>query len=125
MAAPSDRGCHRYRRRMARRRQAREFGGCLRVDRRAVLITSPYPGAHLSTLRSLTAVRLKQHAVPVKIQELPLPAGKAANVDSACHINAHPLQRRTVSDRRDDELAIVLETNEPAIEEMIDRGRQQ
>jgi len=37
----------------------------------------------------------------------------------------HALERLAVHDRRDQQLAIVLERNEPAIEEMINRGREQ
>jgi hypothetical protein len=67
---------------------------------------------------------LKQHGIPVKIQEQFLSAGEAADVDSVCGVNAHALERRSMCDRRDDKLAVVVEADESAIEEVIDAGRQ-
>ena len=61
----------------------------------------------------------------MKIQELLLTAGESANVDSVCGINAHALERRSMSDRRDDKLAIVVEADGSASDEVIDAGRQE
>jgi hypothetical protein len=55
----------------------------------------------------------------------PLTAGESANVDSVCGINVHALGRRSMSDRRDDKLAIVVEADGSASDEVIDAGRQE
>lgn len=47
-----------------------------------------------------------------------------SHVDRLRGVDAHPLQGRTMSHRRNYQAAIVLEANESAIEEMIDAGRQ-
>jgi hypothetical protein len=60
-------------------------------------------------VRSLSANRLEQHAVPVKIQELLLTAGEASHIDNLCGVDAHSLERRAMSDRRDDERSLILE----------------
>ena len=48
----------------------------------------------------------------MKIEELFLSAREAADVDSTLRIDAHSLQRRTVSNRRDDKSPAVLKTYE-------------
>jgi hypothetical protein len=50
--------------------------------------------------------------------------GEPSHIDNFCGVDAHSLKRWLVSDRRDYELSVVLEANEPAIEEVIDAGRQ-
>jgi hypothetical protein len=70
----------------------------------------------------LSANSLKQNGVPVKVQELLLSAGEPSHINNLCGVYAHSLERETMSDRRDYEL--VLESNEPAIEEMINAWRQ-
>ena len=59
----------------------------------------------------------------MKIQELPLTAREPPHVDGSCNLNTHPLERWTVSHRRDNELAIIFKANEAAVEEMINAGR--
>jgi hypothetical protein len=59
----------------------------------------------------------------VKVEELLLAAGEPTHVNNLHSIDTHSLERRTVSDRRDDELSAVFEANEPAIEEMINARR--
>ena len=56
----------------------------------------------------------------MEIQELPLAAGESADIDGFGRVDAHSLERGTVSDGRDYELAVVLEADEATIEEMID-----
>jgi hypothetical protein len=74
----------------------------------------------------LSANSLKQDGVPVKVQELLLPAGEPSHINNPRGVDVHTLERGTVSDRRDYELSGVLETNEPAIEAMINaRGQEQ
>ena len=68
--------------------------------------------------------RLKQHGVPVKVQELLLAAGESSHIDDFAGLDAHSLERWPVSDRRDYELSVVLEAYEAAVEEMINAGRQ-
>ena len=73
-----------------------------------------------------SAVRLEQHGVPVKIQELLLAAGEPSYVNNLRGVDAHSLDRRTVSNRRNYKRSVVLEVNEPAIKEMINaRGEKQ
>ena len=69
---------------------------------------------------TLSAGRLEQHGTPMEIKELFLAAGEPSHIDNFHGVDAHPLERRTVSDRRDYELSVVLEADEPAIKEMID-----
>ncbi len=76
-----------------------------------------------TSFNELSAVRLKQHCVPMKIEELPLPAGEPSDINGLCGVDAHSLERGTVSNRRDYELAIVLEADESTIEEMVDTRR--
>ena len=71
----------------------------------------------------LRANRLKQDRIPVKVEELLLAAGELTHVNNFHSVDTHSLERRTVSDRRDDELSAVFEANEPAIEEMINARR--
>ena len=78
-----------------------------------------------SSKRSLAADRLQQHGVPVEIQELLLAAGEPAHVDDLCGVDAHSLKRGTMSDRGNDEPAVVFEADEAAIEQMVDARRQQ
>ncbi len=61
----------------------------------------------------------------MEIQELFLTAGEAADIDRTFDINAHALERRSIGDWRDDEFAVVVEADEPTIEEVIDAGRQE
>ena len=61
----------------------------------------------------------------MKIEELLLAAGESSHVDNLRGVDAHSLEGWTVSDRRDDELSVVFEANEPTIEEMINARRQQ
>jgi hypothetical protein len=51
----------------------------------------------------------------MEIQEPPLPFGEAADVDHTFCFDSHSGQRLPVSDRRDDQLAGILEADEFAI----------
>jgi hypothetical protein len=82
-------------------------------------------GAAMIQGAALRADRLKQDGIPVKIEELFLAAGEATYVDNLVGIDAHSLERRMVGDRRDYEVSVVFEANEPAIEEMINARRQE
>jgi hypothetical protein len=59
----------------------------------------------------------------VKLEELLLTAGEPTHVNNLHSVDTHSLKRRTMSDRRDDELSPVFEADEPAIEEMINARR--
>ena len=72
----------------------------------------------------LIANSLEQHSIPMKIQELHLAAGEPSHVDNLCGVDAHSSEGWVVSDRGDYKFAVVLEANEPAIEKMINAGRQ-
>jgi hypothetical protein len=61
----------------------------------------------------------------VKVQELPLAASEPSHINDPCGVDAHSLERGTMSDWRDYELSVVLKANEPAIEEMINARRQE
>jgi len=69
--------------------------------------------------------RRQKHRLPVKLQIRPLSLRKPADIPPPVRRDSHAPQRLAVHDRRDQKLAIVLECNEPAIEEMIDGGREQ
>jgi hypothetical protein len=59
----------------------------------------------------------------VKVEELLLAAGESTHIDRGGRVDAHSLEGGHVSDRRDYELAVVLEADEATIEEMIDAWR--
>jgi hypothetical protein len=61
----------------------------------------------------------------VKLQESPLPFGKATDVDGSLHIDPHALQRRLVRDSHNIEIAAVLETDESPAKQVVDAGRKQ
>jgi hypothetical protein len=61
----------------------------------------------------------------VEIQESTLSFAEAADVDYSLSFDTHPRERWPVSDRRYDQLAGVLEADEPAIKQVIDAGREQ
>ena len=46
------------------------------------------------------------------------------HIDNLCGVDAHSSEGWVVSDRRDYKFAVVLEANEPAIEEMVNARRQ-
>lgn len=50
-------------------------------------------------------------------------AGEASDIDDVVRVDPHPLEGWAVSDRRDDESAVVLEADEAAIKQMIDARR--
>jgi hypothetical protein len=60
----------------------------------------------------------------MEIQEALLATGKPSDVHCLRGVDAHPLQGRTMSHRRNYQPAIVLEANESAVEQMIDAGCQ-
>jgi len=49
-----------------------------------------------------------------------LAGAELSHIDNLYAVYAHSLERGTMSDRGDYELPVVLEANEPPIEEMID-----
>jgi hypothetical protein len=61
----------------------------------------------------------------MEVQEVLLAAGEAPDVDDPLGFDAHAMQRRTMSDGGDDQRSIVLETDEPTIEQVIDARRKQ
>jgi len=56
-------------------------------------------------------------------QAPPLPLGERTDVHPPVTRNAHALEAEHVSGRRQDELAVVLERDEPAVEHVIDIPR--
>jgi hypothetical protein len=72
----------------------------------------------------VSAVRLQQDRAPVKIQKLLLATREPSHINNFYGVNAHPLERGTVSYWRNNEVSVVLKANEPAIEKMIDTRRQ-
>ena len=85
-----------------------------------------WPALHAPTLlrHGLRTNSLKEDCVPVKVQELLLAAGEPAHIHNPNRINAHSLERGTMSNRRDYKLSAILEADEPTIEEMINARRQ-
>lgn len=61
----------------------------------------------------------------MKIQELSLAAGEPSHINNPLSYYAHSLERRTMSNRRDYEVSIVLEAEEPSIEEVINARCQE
>jgi hypothetical protein len=61
----------------------------------------------------------------VKVEELLLAAGEPSDINNPRGVDAHSLERGTMSDRREYELSAVFEANEPAIEEMINARREE
>ena len=55
----------------------------------------------------------------MEIQKLLLPAGESSHIDKLGRLNAHSLERGTVSNGGNYELAVVLEADKATIEEMI------
>ena len=48
-----------------------------------------------------------------------LAAGEPSHCDNLFSVDAHAVERGTMSNWRDYELSVILEANEPAVEEMI------
>jgi hypothetical protein len=67
----------------------------------------------------LSADRLKQDRISVKIEKLPLAGSESSDIYDAFGVDAHSLERAAMGQRGNYEGAIVLETNESTIEEMI------
>ena len=61
----------------------------------------------------------------MKIKECFLPAREPTYIDWLSNIDPHPLQRRAVSNRRDDEPSVVLEANKTSVEEVVYARRQE
>ena len=59
--------------------------------------------------------RLEKHRFPVKLQIPPLPFRERARIEAHSHRHTHLAQRHFVRDARDQQLAIVLKADEPAI----------
>jgi len=53
-----------------------------------------------------------------------LARGEAADVHCTPRVDAHAFERGSVRDGSNDKIAIPFEPNEPAVEEVIDTGRQ-
>jgi hypothetical protein len=69
--------------------------------------------------------RLEEHARPVKLEVLPLPRRKRADVHALAERRAHALERSAVRHRRDEQPAVALERDEAAVEQVIDRRREE
>jgi hypothetical protein len=63
-----------------------------------------------------SAIRLKQHCLPVKIEELTLARRKAAHIHQSLCLDPHPLKRRAMGDCRDDKCAGIFKANETSVE---------
>jgi hypothetical protein len=61
----------------------------------------------------------------MKLQVPPLPCGKRADVHALGQRHTHPLERRPVRHRRHAQPAVGFERDENAVEEVIDRRREQ
>jgi hypothetical protein len=59
----------------------------------------------------------------VVLQKPPLPDRERTDVHAA-HVYPHARQRRLIGNRRDDEIAVPLEPDEPAVEQVVDARRQ-
>ena len=75
--------------------------------------------------RSPSNPRLQKHPLPMKLQIPPLPLRKPPDVLLLPNRHPHPLQRRPMRHRRNEQPPIPLECDEPAVEQVIDRRRQQ
>jgi hypothetical protein len=60
----------------------------------------------------------------VEVQELLLAAGEPSHVNNPYGVDPHSLERRTMSNRRNYELSVVLEADKAAIKEVINAWRQ-
>ena len=56
---------------------------------------------------------------------LPLCRREPADVHGAVRVDAHPLERRPVRHRRNDEVAVALEPDEATVKQMVDAWGQQ
>jgi hypothetical protein len=61
----------------------------------------------------------------MEVEKRPLSRSKSADIHDRSGLNAHSLQRRTVSHWRDNQGSVVLEADEASIKEMIDARRKQ
>jgi hypothetical protein len=59
----------------------------------------------------------------MEVEKSPLALGESANVEDVLRFDVHALERRQVRDRRDDEVAGVLESDEGPVEQVVDAGR--
>jgi len=62
----------------------------------------------------------QQHRVPMVVQELPLSLGERADIHNTLRLDTHSVSGRLVCDRRHNQSAGIFETDEPAIEKVID-----
>jgi hypothetical protein len=69
--------------------------------------------------------RPRQDRIPMEVEKPALSLGETAHVDHLPGLNAHPLQRSVMRDRRDYEITGVLETDESSVEQVVNAGRQQ
>jgi hypothetical protein len=72
-----------------------------------------------------SANRSQQYRVPMVFQKSSLPRRERSHVNRLPRWHPHPLQRRSIRYRRYNQCAIVLKTDEPSVEQMIDTGRKQ
>ena len=73
--------------------------------------------------RILRPHRLKQNGVPMKIQKLLLTACEASDVHNLGDFDTHALKRWPMSNGRDNQFSVVLETYEAAIKKVINAWR--
>ena len=79
----------------------------------------------LSSYGILRTNSLQQNGVPVIVQKFLLAAGKPSDINDPYNVDAHSLERGSMSHWRDYETSIVLESDETAIEQMINaRGQE-
>ena len=61
----------------------------------------------------------------MELQKAFLATTETTNVSRLSRIEAHPEKRLAMGDRRDDDITVVLEADEAAVEEVIDGWRQE
>jgi hypothetical protein len=64
--------------------------------------------------------RPQEHRVPVKVEKRPLTLGEFADVDDALRLDTPTLKGGLMSDRRNDEVARILEADESPVEQVVD-----
>jgi hypothetical protein len=61
----------------------------------------------------------------VIVKELPLCRREPAAAHGAVRVDTHPVERRPVRQRRNDEVAVALEPDEATVKQMVDAWGQQ
>jgi hypothetical protein len=71
-----------------------------------------------------SSARSQQHGRPVEFQEVSLPFGEGTDIEELLRFNAHSLEGWSMCYRRDDQVSGVFETDESAVEKVVDAGSQ-